>query len=83
MDNNIEASEEIIQSVIDEAAASGYAIGLAVKRNLDGTGTFEISYDTDHDYISHVESFDIGTEADWSEVLHDVVSRFLAVQLAA
>jgi hypothetical protein len=79
--DSVEVSEEGIQEVIEEAAQSGYAIGLDIKRNLDGTIYFQITHDSKYEGVSHVEGCDVGIEADQSWVMHDVLTRFLEVSL--
>ena len=77
----VPATEEIIQQVIDEAAASGCPISLEITRNLDGSTSFENAYHVE-EYISHVEEFTVETYTDPSDALHDVLERFLPSRLA-
>ena len=76
----VPATEEIIQQVIDEAAASGCPISLEITRNLDGSTSFVIAYHV-QEYISHVEEFTVEVDVDPSDALLDVLEKFLSVEI--
>jgi hypothetical protein len=74
------ATEEIIQQVIEEAAASECPISLEITRNLDGSTSFVIAYHVE-EYISHVEEFTVEADIDPSDALQDVLEKFLSVEI--
>ena len=76
----VPATEEIIQQVIDEAAASGCPISLEITRNLDGSTSFEIAYHV-QEYICHVEEFIVEVDIDPPDALQDVLEKFLSVEI--
>ena len=74
-----------VESVINEAASSGFGMSLEINRATNGDISFDVTHGSKYEGVSHIEHFDLDLgDGDYAiEPLLEVLEYFLKVSLVS